>query len=229
MAELCNITHDDETLDEYNETVTDDGDLSVETPGLAGTTARMELLIDDTNELRGVKNISLSTNQIRVRFYIDPNSLTFDEWGDRAHVCMVGLSEGPWILAGAQIRWWNEYQIQMWVSEDSGSLQVEYSLSNEEHYIEFLVVRATSDVADDGYVTTWIDGVEQGTVSNVDNYDIWSTVSNVNAGFRWFAGTGADGTFYLDELKANDDGSEIGPVAGLSIPIAMHHYRSLRT
>ena len=52
MTELFNVTHDANNLNEYDSTVTDGGDLSTGTPGLASTTARMEATRSSVDALK---------------------------------------------------------------------------------------------------------------------------------------------------------------------------------
>src|SRR3990167_10886063 len=70
------------------------------------------------------------------------------------------------------------------------------------------------------YQVWWVDGVDQGTLTGLDNYNLMADLSFL---FRVGATTGIDagtsGTFYLDELVANDDGSVIG-AAGPSASVS---------
>jgi hypothetical protein len=67
----------------------------------------------------------------------------------------------------------------------------------------------------------WVDGTLAKTVSSLDNYHLFATINGIRMGMVE-AGTmgGTSGTYYLDELMANDDGSEIGQVVATPTPTA---------
>ena len=98
----------------------------------------------------------------------------------------------------------------LYAAHDAGeSLHIVDSISAGEHYAELHVERASSNVSADGRVRWWLDGVLQQTWDNVDNYDHCAALSELQIGVRYIS-AGTSGTIYLDEYKANDDGSEIG-------------------
>lgn len=228
MTQLFNITHDADNLSEYDSTVTDGGDLSTGTPGLAETTARMTALVDDTTDIYGQKNIgAIGTTQIRFRFYFHPNSISMGAW---EIFDILNLRPGAMYLCLVRYERAGPNMELVCVAGDDAGEHASDSVvitANEEHYIEVLVTRETSDGDADGSVQWWVDGVDQGEfTSNVDNYDTF-----VDSGMYVRMGamdldSGTSGTFYLDELVANDDGSEIGPVPAVtSLPAIVHHLR----
>ena len=222
-GELFNITHDDETLDEYDSVVTDGGNLSAETPGLVGTTARMEALINDNNDLRGiVDQTALGSNEIRYRFYFNTNGITMAS-GDQFDMVTSDsiLVDTRMTHDGA------DYQVRFVYYDNGGYAEGFYVVVTdaEDHYAEVHIERGA---AADGQVRCWLDGDLKKTWTGITNNEPFDAVT------EWWMGagnidTGTRGTLYLDEFKANDEGSEIGPVAALSIPVALHHYRNLRT
>ena len=231
MAVLFNITHDANNLNEYDTTVTDGGDLSTGTPGLAGTTAKMEAFIDDANGIYGEKDISggPASGIIRIRFYLDPNGTTIDG----VVVPCKGRCAGSPTYSFAHILLQKDngtYSLLLQSIRDDGnpnSIGSWSSISDAEHYVEFQIERATDAESNDGVASWWIDGVLIASESNDDNYDVFADIDGVRLGAT-DTGTSTSGTLYLDELKANDDGSEIGPVGADALPMAMHHYRMRR-
>lgn len=215
MTGLFNITHDDDNLNEYDSTVTDGGDLSTGTPGLAGTTARMEVLIDDTTLIYGGVNLSAPvSNKLRWRVYIDPDSLAMGA-GDRFLFLRIQRSVAPttWIQIDLGYDG-SSYEIRVNVREDdtSNNFTSFYDISDDQHWIEVYVQRASSAIASDGTGDLYIDGVLQEQLSGLDIYDVWSSFVQMRMGMVGGRDAGTSGTLLLDELVANDDGSEIGPV-----------------
>jgi len=86
-------------------------------------------------------------------------------------------------------------------------------ITDAPHYVEIHYVRATDVGSSDGTCQWWIDGVSQDTFTNLDNYDVFAQLQHLQMGLIYGTLTGASGTYYLDELVVNDDGSEIGPLA----------------
>ncbi len=80
MARIVHIRHEMGDLSEWTSTTTDSGNLSVEVAAaLAGTGFGLQFVIDDTNTLQAQKTfteLGASPTDLRLRFYIDPNSLT---------------------------------------------------------------------------------------------------------------------------------------------------------
>jgi len=218
MAELLNITHNDGTLDEYDCVIIDGGDLSADTPGLAGTTAKMEALVDDTTSIYGEKTFTWNTRFFRLRYYIDPNGYTQDT-GSGVDV-VTGHDEWGGIKFENSLRWnGSNHTIEADVEYEGGTYTTAgYVISDDEHCIEVLWTRATSDVAADGELKLWIDDVLKETISNIDLYDEdrWD---RIRVGVQ-YPDANDDGTIFLDEIVANDDGSEIGPIsAAAALPI----------
>lgn len=231
MGEVFNITHDADNLDEYDAIVTDGGDLSTGTPGLAGTTAKMEALIDDTNSLYGEKSVAFSTSDFRLRVYVDPNTLAMDNAEGftfcRSFDLVGGLYNSLIII---YLRYdGSSYEIGAGTYDDVGGEEWggPFDVSDGPHYVEFYAERSATV----GRVRVWIDGVAKwDTGAGLDNYDLFAAQDAIRFGSYFFNGTPGPGTVYLDEFLANDDGGEIGPVVppGLSIPVAMRTYRNLR-
>jgi hypothetical protein len=220
VAVLFNITHDANNLDEYDSVVDDGGDLATGTPGLAGTTAKMEATIDDTASIYGQKNQSApASNEIRLRFYVDPHSLSM---GHADHFCLCRSSIGATDLISVWLYYSDTfgYRIYSFFYDDDGLLDsVLTDITDAEHYVEFHIERASSDVASDGRQRLWVDGEIIHTEDDVDNYDKFGSITYWRLGAVVGLDEGTSGTLYLDEFKANDDGSEIGPVAGIAGPL----------
>jgi len=225
MAVIFNITHDGGDLTEYDATATDAGDLSAtQAAALAGTAYGLQCVIDDTNALYGDKNISAPSTEIRIRFYIDPNSLTMAN-GDAFRILTIKTTNAPYYAALVNVSYdGSNYEISLTAQEDDGTdhATANYDISDAEHYVEIHIVRsATVGTAD-----LWIDGAHKEQITSLDNYDLMADVSKIRFGPQTGLDAGTSGTLYLDELKGNDDGSEIGPItSGAAVQMIDHKRR----
>jgi len=209
MTELFNIGLETD-LSEFDTTATDGGDLAQSgAAALAGTAGGMSCLIDDTNQIYGEKTFS-SVTRFRCRFYIDINSLTMAD-GDVFNIAKEISSSK--IALRLKYTTASGYQINIQCDLDSGTdVTGDYDISDAEHYIEFDWAAASSPGANDGFLSLYLDGSLQETLSSLDN----DTVTIDRMAFGAFGvDSGTSGTLYLDEMVANDDGSEIG-ASGLS-------------
>jgi hypothetical protein len=217
-ATTVDIDHEAGDLGEYDSTVTDGGDLSVTNgAALAGTNYGLSALIDDTTAIYGLKNISAPASQLRVRYYIDPNSLTMAV-GDSFHQFYVDRPSSVRVMRASLNR---GYSLSVSIYNDAGSLawgSTAWAITDAPHYLEILLVRATTNVSANGYVSIWIDGVFKEMSTGVDNYDAVAAITNVKFGAVGGIDAGTSGTFYVDELIVNDDGGEIGPVVATPTP-----------
>lgn len=212
MSVLFDITHDADNLDEYDSTATDGGKLSTSTPGLVDTAAKMQALIDDTTAKYGQKNQAApGSNEIRYRFYIDPNGITMGN----AEAFVACRLDGGASFHRTYLRYYvaTGYQIwSAWYNDGGYEGGSTYNISDAEHYCEIHIKRATSDTDDNGEVYVWVDGNLVSSDTDVDNWDLFAAMAYFRLGACESVDAGTSGTVYLDELKANDDGSEIGPV-----------------
>jgi hypothetical protein len=216
MAEVCHIRHEAD-LSEYSSTVTDSGDLSAHADAAMGDTAMgLKLVIDDQTEIYGRKNLTGALTQLRFRFYLDPNGITIgntNEWSVCNWYCGSGNLVAVVYLGYTTA---NGYRILVGFEDDESAwdLWLSYvNITDAVHYIEVHVVAESGAGQDDGTAELWIDGVSKDTLGSMDNYGLFSNgLSDVFFGALWNVPASANGTYYLDELRANDDGSEIGPV-----------------
>jgi hypothetical protein len=211
MAVLFDIDHEVGDLSEYDSTVTDGGDLSVTVAAALNTTSYgLQCVIDDTNDIYGEGNLVTpnTTGITRVRFFIDPNGFSIDNYQKLA-VCRL-YSSGASV---AHIRVEGQptaYNIVLGVWEDDGTYsESSTAMSDAEHCVEFQLARASSDVASDGEADAWLDGVALTSITELDNYDRFDDFDYVRLG-AMDVHASTSGTIYEDELIVNDDGTEIG-------------------
>jgi len=207
MSIVVDIDHEGGDLSEYDSTVIDGGDLSVGGgAALAGTNYGLSCLIDDATAIYG--QIALpapESSKVRLRFYIDPNSLTMAD-GDQFDIVS---SDNALFF----VRLYNDggsYKIIFKIKDDASAYKTITSgaISDAEHYVEAYEYGA----AGTGTSELWVDGVSQGTQSDLDNDTRVTQFTYLRMGAVTGIDAGTHGTLYLDELVINDDGNEIGPL-----------------
>lgn len=190
-------------------------DISVtQASALTGTDYGISVLFDDTTE-NYVYPAALdpvnTSGKYRARFYLDPNSLTM---GNGENFWIFAMRGGGNFLAYVGLRKTtvDGFQIWAWIYPDSGggSGTSYYNITDEPHYIEAYLQRASGSAANDGSLQLLIDGASQETVSGIDNYDRFATWNSFRLGAVAGKDAGTSGTFYLDQLIVNDDGGNIG-------------------
>lgn len=218
---LVDIDHETGDLSQYTSTVTDGGDLSVTgSAAMAGTNYGLSVMIDDTVSIFGAVTLGTpdTSGKLRARFYLDPNSLTMSNTTghyifNTKHTTSSGndLCEVSLYRSGA-----GEYQIQAHMYLDSGTAVTSaYTISDAPHYIEIYLQRATNSTSNDGSLQLWIDGVSKETLSGRDNYDRFVSFGYCKMGATFGVDATTGGTYYMDELVVNNDGSEIGPAVSI--------------
>lgn len=213
MAELFDIDHETGDLSQYDSTVTDGGDLSVEAAAaLASTSYGLQCVVDDTNRLYGLMNqLDTGTGKFRARFYFDKNTLAVPNatyfniflWHATGASNYIFRLSFRHTAAGDPRFYFQPYN-------DGGVIASINKAITGIHYVEIYIVQASDAVSADGSVEWWIDGVSQNSWANVDNYDVFDTADYIRFGIATRPNVGSSGICYFDQLYANDDGSEIG-------------------
>lgn len=210
MSDLFDIRLESD-LSEFDSTVTDGGDLSWGSPGLASSSGKMVLIIDDTTSIYGVKGFT-ATGTFRARFYIDPNGISQTDLNDYLLALTVYNSSAQ--ICGMVYLEGNDgstYRIATYGYRDDGGWNdgpVASGVTDAEHYVE---VHFWAGSGANGGIQLWVDGVDKGS-AGFDTDTRWANMSSARFGAQDIADT--SGTFWLDEFKANNDGSEIGPLSG---------------
>jgi len=214
MSVIANI-HMESDLSEWTATVTDSGDLSWSaSAGLAGTSGGLACLVDDTTAIYATKSgLNDTSNKVRIRFYLDPNSCTMTDPTQTAvlafyNTALTVLGYVRLVYSGNSFR----LNVRLFNDAGSGGSSTSVAISDGPHYIELYAQRAATSSSADGSLAWWIDGTAQTSLTGVDNYDAWAQVGAIRAGVGMVTGvpSGMSGTIYIDEILANNDGSEIG-------------------
>jgi RHS repeat-associated protein len=180
---------------------TDSGDLSVSTAAALVGAYGMQALIDDTATMSVRDYTPAGEPRYRARFYFDPNALSMAE-GD-AHLVLAGKDD----VGTDMFRVWlrrsgGVYQVRANLADDGTGYPStgNYTISDEPHFIEIDWVAASAPGANDGTITLWIDGVQQGSVSGVDNDT--RRVEKVYLGPSSGLDAGTAGTQYFDAFES---------------------------
>ncbi len=213
MSVIIDI-HNATDLSEWTATATDGGDLSWQAAaGLGGTSGGMQFLINDNTMIYGSKDpvSAIVTGVCRFRVYFDPNGLSMTN-GDVFNIVYVYITTATVLITVVLTATAGNITMNVTTASDTGTRASTFTnITDEPHYIEVLLTRAATAVSADGVLSFWLDGVLIGSLVNIDNYDTfvsWQRVYNI----AHLVDTGTRGTFFMDELVVNDDGTLIGPV-----------------
>ena len=145
----------------------------------------------------------------RARFYFDPNSITMAD--GNAHYIFMGIGSDGTSVFQLTFRFsGGNYQIQL-RQKDDNNLQTStawVTMSDAPHFIEMEWWAATTAGANDGGVNLWIDGVQSGSLGNLDNDA--QRIDRVRLGAVTGIDVGTLGTYYFDAFESRRE-TYIGP------------------
>ena len=185
------------------------GDLSVNPAAALAGSNGMQVLINDSVNLYTLDDTPNAEPRYRVRFYFDPNSLSMAN-GDSFNLLRAFTGTSKSVLQVAFRSYSGSYQLRVAVLNDSSSfVNTSWStISDAPHSIELDWRAATSAGANDGSLNLWIDGVEQGSLSGLDN-DTWR-IDQVRLGVLATIPSGSRGTLFFDAFESRRE-AYIGP------------------
>jgi hypothetical protein len=207
---LFDITHETADLSEYDSTTTDGGDLAVTAGAALIGSYGLAALIDDITSIYGGKGFTAAST-FRIRIYHDPNTPQINANGYYAFLNVYQGSSLAYAIysekdgAGALIV--GAYAIK---DNDSWSTIATFAWTDASHYVELSTKAATAPGANNGYAHFYVDGDLKGSVTNLDN-DVRGIVDWIDVGAFDISGRSGTWSAYTDEIKANNDGSVIGP------------------
>jgi hypothetical protein len=192
---------------------TQPGDLATSAPGLAATNFKLNVTINDVNPVYGEMNtLGSTTGYARTRFYLDPNTLTMAD-GDEFHILYL-LNSSTQTIGRVTLRYTaaDGYRVRAALINDAAGWVngTNQDITNAEHCIEYMLVRASTNTVSDGRCYLRIDGVLVDSVTGEDNYDRFDDFDAAWLGGASGIDAGTSGTFYVDEWFANDNGDVIG-------------------
>lgn len=191
-------------------TDTDGGDLTVDAAAaLDGTNFGLQFVINSADRMYGYKGITWTTDDIRIRWFFDPNGLAMGA-GETFQILV--LHDGGTFRLAVNWTFTSAYRISVQVNTDAGNVTGANhdSISDAPHWFEIHIHRSSTATSLDGYLRFWIDDVLMDDLKGLDIFDI-SPPDNVKFGIPFDqVDVGTSGTFYQDELIINDDGCFIG-------------------
>jgi hypothetical protein len=214
---LFSITHEAGNLNDYEVQNTDSGNLSVSaSAGMGGSSYGIAVHYASNTTTKNVqKGLGLFGESVfRFRFYYDPNSITLASTTQQI-VCTSSNAtafSGIHMVNIVHLYSSGNFRLRLGTFNDSNGYSngSQIIITDAPHYVEVEVTRASSSVAADGQCRMWIDGSLESTVSSIDNYDLFVYSDVLQIGAVTGGSSSNSGTFYLDEIEANVDGTEIG-------------------
>ena len=191
-------------LTQWSSATTDGGDLSVSgAAGLAGTTAGLQALVDDTNALFVQDDTPNAETRYRARFYFDPNGFDPGEASShfRIRIFIAFDSSGLRVATLVLKRQGGAYNVEARVRRNDGTRADTgfFPIAAGPHFIELDWHRATGPGTSDGSLQMWIDNTSVATLSGIDNDS--SDVDFVRLGTLGVK-TGAAGTLFFDQFES---------------------------
>jgi uncharacterized protein YjiK len=174
---------------------TNGGNLSVSPNAAMLGSYGMQLTFTNTTTMLIRDDSPNAEPRYRARFYFHPNSITMAT-GDNITL-FQGLDVGGQVVLSVQFnRSSTSYQLRARVY-DSGLatyVNIPYvNITDAAHSVEV-------DWGNDGYLVFWIDGVQKGSLTGINN-SIY-TVDRIRLGAPTLSITGTNGSFYIDAFES---------------------------
>jgi len=197
-------------LSAWSAVVNGGGDLGTTADWALVGTQGLKAFINDTTAMYVRDDTPASEPRYRARFYFHPTSISMQS--GNTHVILAGRT-GNVDVFRVQFRYYNgDYQINAQIRTDAAtySSTAWYTISPDTlHFIEIDWRAATSNGANDGYISLWIDGSLKQTWSGVDNDTC--RVDEVRLGPSSGIDSGTEGIELFDAFESRRE-TYIGPI-----------------
>ena len=187
----------------------DSGDLSVKGNAALVGSLGMQATIDDNNAIYVTDDGPAAESRYRARFYFDPNSITMAK--GNAHFIFDGFLGTSTAVLQVEFRQSSGvYQIRGRLRSDGSAWTNTswFTISDISHVIEMDWRASTAAGANDGGLTLWIDGLQQGSLTAVDN-DL-RRIDRVRLGAVAGIDSGTRGNYLFDAFESRRQ-TFIGP------------------
>lgn len=147
------------------------------------------------------------TKRFRIAFYMARNTFVIADGEYVTFLCDLGMHH-MFVLRFHRVG--STYYVQPVIYKEGGqSNGNQYAIDTASHLYEIDVMAASAPGANDGYLSMWVDGTPFSTgLSSIDNDTCFAMC--ICVGLLYNAPAGTSGTMYIDHIRANNDGSEIG-------------------
>jgi hypothetical protein len=196
----------------WSSSVTDSGDLSVNTAAALVGSAGLQALIDNNSAIYLTDDRPNAEPRYRARFYFDPNSIPMAS--GNAHYLLYGYAGASTVVLRVEFRFSTpNYQLRAALINDAGTWTnlAWITISDAPHMVEVDWRAATAAGANNGGLTVWIDEVQRADLTTVDNDT--RRIDRVRLGPVAGIDSGTRGTYYFDAFEARR-ASYIGPDPG---------------
>jgi hypothetical protein len=196
-------------LSAWSSSRTGGGDLSASTAAALVGSYGMQAVINDNTSIYVTDERPSTESRYRARFYFDPNSITMTS--GNAHYIFYGYSGTSTVVLRVEFRYYaGSYQLRAALVNDSiyWTTSIWFTISDAAHSIELDWGAATAAGANDGYSTFWIDGVQQASLTGVDNDT--RRIDRIQLGAVSGIDSKTRGTYYFDAFESRRS-SYIGP------------------
>lgn len=149
---------------------TNSGNLSVTPSAALIGNQGLQLTINSNTATYLTDDRPTANPQYRVRFYFDPNSITMAQ--GNAHFILYGYAGASTAVFRLEFRFYNDvYQLRSALVNDGTTWKTSpwRTITDAPHAIELAWQAATDTGANNGGLTLWIDGIQQGNLTGIDN------------------------------------------------------------
>lgn len=189
------------TLQRWSNLRTDGGNLAVNNGARVHGNSGLQVAIPDNDSKSATDVTPIAELRFRARFYLDPNGTQMAS-GDKI-VLFTGNSRGDARLVQVELGFNNgQYTVRAGILNDANSMSfvTPVSISDAPHAIEFDWIAATGKSSNNGSLRLWVDGVDKGAITGIDNN--WRLVERVRIGAVLRPHTGTRGTILLDSYES---------------------------
>jgi hypothetical protein len=185
------------------------GDLSANAAAAMSGAFGMRAVINDNTSIYVVDNTPAAETRYRTRFYFDPNSITMTN--GNTHYIFYGYSGTSTIVSRIEFRRSSSvYQVRAQISNDGSTFTSSSftTITDAPHYIEIDWRASTAPGANNGSLTFWVDGVQTGNITGIDNDT--RRIDSIRLGAVAGIDSGTRGTYYFDTFESRRT-TYIGP------------------
>jgi parallel beta-helix repeat protein len=196
-------------LSAWSSSTTDANDLSVTSAAALQGGYGLQALIDDGNKIFVSDDRPNAEPHYQVRFYFDPNSITMLN-GEDFYIFQGYISASAAVLKVKFIFSNGSYQLKASLLNDDTTWTSSSSIpiSDSSQFIELDWQAATAVGANNGSLTVWVNGVQQASLTGVDNDT--QRMDSVQLGAVTGIDPGTRGIIFLDALESHRQ-TYIGP------------------